>query len=103
MPLDQAALAVHELALRANDDPRAERLADYERHVQIFDLEPPPGFSSMEEFSAALDAQLDSRHTDLREPVDQTLRHGTQTAPSLLRGSDALLSALRQRIEEAVG
>ncbi len=50
--LDQAALAVHELALRANSDPRAERLADYERHVQIFDLEPPPGFSTMAEFNA---------------------------------------------------
>ncbi|HEX4272479.1 MAG TPA: putative 2OG-Fe(II) oxygenase, partial [Rhizomicrobium sp.] len=103
MARDQAALAVHELALRANDDPRAERLADYERHIQIFDLEPPPGFSTMAQFNAALDAYLDTMHTDLREPVDQTLRHGTQTAPSLLRGRNALLGALRQRIEEAVG
>jgi tetratricopeptide (TPR) repeat protein len=101
--LDQAALAVHELALRANADPRAERLADYERHVQIFDLEPPQGFSSMAEFNAALNAHLDTMHTDLREHVDQTLRHGTQTAPSLLEGRNALLGALRQRIEEAVG
>jgi len=103
LPYDQAALAVHELALRANDDPRAERLADYDRHIQIFDLEPPPGFSSMAEFNAALNAHLDTLHTDLREHVDQTLRHGTQTAPSLLHGRDALLAALRQRIEEAVG
>jgi tetratricopeptide (TPR) repeat protein len=102
MTLDQAAWAVHELALRANSDARAERLADYERHIQIFDLEPPPGFSSMLEFNAALNAHLDSMHTDLREHVDQTLRHGTQTAPSLLEGRNALLAALRQRIEEAV-
>jgi tetratricopeptide (TPR) repeat protein len=103
MPLDQAALAVHELALRANDDPRAQWLADYERHIQIFDLEAPPGFCSMADFNAALNAHLDTLHTDLREPVDQTLRHGTQTAPSLLAGRNALLTALRQRIEEAVG
>jgi tetratricopeptide (TPR) repeat protein len=102
MPMDQAALAVHELALRANDDPRAERLADYERHIQIFDLEPPPGFSTMAEFNAALNAHLDTVHIDLREHVDQTLRHGTQTAPSLLEGRHALLAGLRQRIEEAV-
>jgi tetratricopeptide (TPR) repeat protein len=102
-PLDQATLAVHELALRANDDPRAERLADYERHIQIFDLDPPQGFSSMAEFNAALNGHLDTVHTDLREHVDQSLRHGTQTAPSLLRGRNALLQALRQRIEEAVG
>jgi tetratricopeptide (TPR) repeat protein len=103
MPLDQAALAVHELALRANDDPRAERFADYERHIQIFDLDAPQGFSTMADFNAALNTHLDAMHTDLREHVDQTLRHGTQTAPSLLRGSNALLVALRQRIEEAVG
>jgi tetratricopeptide (TPR) repeat protein len=102
LKLDQAALAVHELALRANADPRAERLADYERHIQIFDLEPPPGFSSMAEFNAALNVHLDTMHTDLREHVDQTLRHGTQTAPSLLSGGNALLAALRRRIEEAV-
>jgi len=102
MPLDQATLAVHELALRANDDPRAQWLADYERHIQIFDLEAPQGFCSMADFNAALNAHLDTLHTDLREPVDQTLRHGTQTAPSLLAGRNALLTALRQRIEEAI-
>ena len=101
-PLDQAALAVHELALRANDDPRAQRLADYEHHIQIFDLDPPQGFSTMADFNAALNAHLDTLHTDLREHVDQTLRHGTQTAPSLLRGRNPLLIALRQRIDEAV-
>jgi len=102
LPLDQAALAVHELALRANGDPRAERLADYEQHIQIFDLEAPQGFSTMAEFNAALNAHLDTMHTDLREHVDQTLRHGTQTAPSLLSGGNVLLRALRQRMEEAV-
>ena len=103
LPLDQAALAVHELALRANDDPRAGRLADYERHIQIFDLQAPPGFSSMAEFNAALNTYLDAMHTDLREHVDQTLRHGTQTAPSLLSARNDLLRALRQRMEEALG
>jgi len=103
MPLDQAALAVHELALRANADPRAERLADYERHIQIFDLDPPQGFSSMAEFNAAMNAHLDSLHTDLSEHVDQTLRHGTQTAPALFGSRNALLALLRQRIEQAVG
>ena len=102
MRFDQAALAVHELALRANNDPRAERLADYERHIQIFDLEPPAGFSAMADFNAALNTHLDTMHTDRNAHVDQTLRHGTQTAPALLEGRNMLLRALRQRIEEAV-
>ena len=102
-PFDQSTLAVHELALRANEDPRGEHLADYERHVRIFDLDAPPGFSSMAAFNTALDAHLDTLHTDLREHIDQTLRHGTQTSESLLASGNELLRALRLRIEEAVG
>lgn len=101
-PLDQSVLAVHELALRANADARALEIADYARHVRIFDLEPPPGFSTMADFNAALNAHLDGLHTDLREHIDQTLRGGTQTGTSLLAGDNVLLRALRARIEEAV-
>ena len=101
-PLDQGALAVHELALRVNGDGRAEILADYERQVQIFDLEPPDGFASMEDFNAALNAYLDTLHGDAREHIDQTLRRGTQTLEPLFDGDNALVAALRRGIDEAV-
>jgi len=101
-PLDQAALAVHELALRCNGDPRAAILADYESHVQVFDLEPPDGFADLAAFHAALSAHLDTLHGDAREHVDQTLRHGTQTLDPLFDGDNALIAALRPRIEKAV-
>ena len=101
-PLDQAALAIYELALRVNGDARAEVLADYERHVQVFDLAPPEGFANMAEFNAALNSHLDSLHVDAREHIDQTLRHGSQTVDPLFDGDDPLVAALRRRIEEAV-
>ncbi|MEI9990400.1 MAG: tetratricopeptide repeat protein [Rhizomicrobium sp.] len=101
-PLDQAALAMHELALRLNRDPRAAALADYERHVQVFDLDPPDGFTDMAAFNAALNAHLDALHGDAREHIDQTLRRGTQTMDPLFDGDNALVAALRARIEEAV-
>lgn len=101
-PFDQGALAVHELALRANDDPRGEALADYGRHVRVFDLDPPPGFASMQDFQAALNAWLDTLHTDRREPVDQTLRRGTQTPDSLFDRGNPLIDALRLQIEGAL-
>jgi tetratricopeptide (TPR) repeat protein len=101
-PFDQGALAVHEVALRATGDARAAWLADYDRHIQVFDLEPPPGFSSVAEFNAALNTHLDGLHTDLREHVDQTLRKGTQTLDSLFDGTNPLIDALQRRIEEAV-
>lgn len=101
-PLDQAALAMHELALRVNADPRAELLADYERHVRVFDLEPPDGYSDMSAFNAALNAHLDTLHGDAREHIDQTLRRGTQTLEPLFKGDNQLVAALRLRIEDAV-
>ena len=101
-PYDQAALAVHELALRLNCDARADALADYDRHVQIFDLEPPQGFDDMAAFNAGLNAHLDTLHGDSREHIDQTLRRGTQTMDPLFEGDNPLIALLRQRIEEAV-
>ena len=101
-PYDQGALAMHELALRLDHDARAEILADYDRHVQVFDLDPPDGFSDMAAFSAALNAYLDGLHGDAREHIDQTLRRGTQTMDPLFEGDNALVAALRRRIEEAV-
>ena len=101
-PHDQAALAVHELALRVNHDARAETLTDYERHVQVFDLEPPEGFTDMAAFNTALNAHLDTLHGDAREHIDQTLRRGTQTMDPLFDGDNGLVAALRARIEEAV-
>jgi tetratricopeptide (TPR) repeat protein len=101
-PTDQAAIAVYELALRANRDPRAETLIDYDKHVQLFELEPPEGFADMASFNAALNAHLDTLHGDRREHFDQTLRRGTQTMDPLFDGDNELVAKLRGRIEEAV-
>jgi len=95
-PLDQAALAMHELALRMNRDPRAEVLANHDKHVRVFELDLPDGFN------ADLNAWLDALHGDAREHVDQTLRRGTQTMEPLFNSTDPLIVTLRGKIEEAV-
>ncbi|MBL6938940.1 MAG: tetratricopeptide repeat protein [Alphaproteobacteria bacterium] len=95
-PLDQAALAMHELALRINRDPRADMLANYDRHVQVFELDLPGGFN------AELNGWLDALHGDAREHVDQTLRHGTQTMEPLFNSRHGLIAALQAKIDDAV-
>lgn len=101
-PLDQSVLATYDLALRAAGDARADALNDYENFVAVFDLEPPEGFKDMAEFNLALNAALDALHTDSREPVDQTLKGGTQTFERLFFSGHDLVEQLRGRIEEAV-
>jgi tetratricopeptide (TPR) repeat protein len=101
-PHDQACLAMMGLALRLLKDERDETLNGYDSLIRVFDLEPPQGFSSMEDFNAELNTWLDRLHPDTREHVNQSLRGGTQTPDHVLGAGHALVDKLEQRIREAV-
>ncbi|MBL8344458.1 MAG: tetratricopeptide repeat protein [Rubrivivax sp.] len=101
-PQDQHAWAQRGLAWRLLGDPRAQWLHDAERLVGVQDLEPPAGHADMASFNEALAVELRALHHDRRGPVDQTLRHGTQTLGNLLDQGHPLVDALKVRIEAAV-
>jgi tetratricopeptide (TPR) repeat protein len=101
-PGNQTFLAMWSLALRVLGDPREAEINDYEKYVQIFELDPPEGFSDMESFNHELNAYLDRLHTDKREFLDQTLRHGTQTLDNLFNAGHDPVDLLRRQIDKAV-
>jgi tetratricopeptide (TPR) repeat protein len=101
-PTNQHALAMWGLALRTLGDGRDEWLNDYERFVQVFELDPPVGYSDMENFNRDLNVYLDSLHLDNREFLDQTLRGGTQTLGDIFGMGHDRVERLRERIDEAV-
>jgi tetratricopeptide (TPR) repeat protein len=101
-PGHQTMLAMWGLALRALGDPREAELNDYDKYVQVFELDPPEGFSDMESFNHELNAYLDRLHTDKREFLDQTLRGGTQTLDNLFRAGHDPVNRLRAQIDKAV-
>ena len=102
-PAAQSGLALLGTAWRLMGDAREHDLHRYDDFIQVFDLEPPAGFSDMTTFCGELDRWLDTQHSDKREHIDQTLRGGTQTMGNFLSpGRNPLLDGLRQRIEEAV-
>ncbi|HEY1876423.1 MAG TPA: tetratricopeptide repeat protein [Rhizomicrobium sp.] len=101
-PHDGSCLAMLSIASRMLEDGRDEALNHYDSLVQIFDLDPPEGFSSMEEFNAELNASLDRLHPNSRELIDQSLRGGTQTPGHLFPAGLPLVNLLKQRIDEAV-
>jgi hypothetical protein len=101
-PENQHALAMWGLALRSLDDAREEWLNDYEHFVQVFELDPPDGYSDMESFNRDLNAYLNSLHRDNREFVDQTLRGGTQTLGDIFGAGHDLVERLRLRVDGAV-
>jgi tetratricopeptide (TPR) repeat protein len=101
-PYNQAALAGLSVGLRLLGDERDESLNGYDSLIQVFDLEPPEGFSSIAAFNAALNATLDSLHPETREYISQSLRGGTQTPAQLFGAGHELVQALQARINEAV-
>ncbi len=104
-PHDQNCLSVIGLGWRMMADDataRDERLSGYDRFVRVFDLEPPDGFSRMEDFNAELNAYLDTVHPGTGEYINQSLRQGSQTAAHLFGAGHALVEKIRARIDQAV-
>ena len=52
--------------------------------VRTYDLPAPSGFRDMREFLGALESTLGAQHRQKNHPLDQSLRHGTQTSRNLL-------------------
>lgn len=101
-PFDQTCLALLGLAWRLKDDERDEGLNGYGSLVRVYDLKPPDGFSSMEDFNAELGTYLDRLHPRTDAYLEQSLLGGTQTEGMLFGAGHALVEKLRARIEEAI-
>jgi uncharacterized protein (TIGR02466 family) len=102
-PFDQGLLAMYTTALRLAGDERQHQFADFHSLARVFALDPPPGFSSMEDFNIALAAALRKLHTTRFHPTDQTLRGGTQTYGALFDQREPLIQLLRAQLEKAIG
>jgi Flp pilus assembly protein TadD len=90
-PTEQRWIAYEATAARLTGDPLYRELYDYSRYVRRYTLEPPPGWSSMQEVNAALTRALAPRHRFATHPFDQSLRNGSQTAHNLVADPDAAI------------
>ncbi len=97
-PLNQWYIAMEATAARLLGDERYERLYDYERFVKPYEVEAPNGWSSTEEFRRDLNAALVARHQFNAQPLDQSLRNGTQTPRGLLGDPDPIIKAFLEAI-----
>ena len=101
-PGNQEAWANLATAWRLLDDPREHWLCDYDRLVGMFEIDTPPGFADQSEFLDALTANLDQRHKARREPIQQSVRGGSQTPGRLFGRPDPLLASARAALVDAV-
>lgn len=101
-PDNQPALAYLGVAWRLLGDPREDWLCGYDRLIGEVLVEPPPGFADEASFLAALEATLLPMHKATREPVNQSLRGGSQTPGVLFGRRDPMIAATRDAIARAV-
>jgi Flp pilus assembly protein TadD len=98
-PTDQHATALLATAWRLAGDARYGALYDYDRLVKTYRIEPPRGWNSLDEYLADLGQALDRIHGTLTHPVDQSLRHGSQTTRNLVDYSERAIRALFEAID----
>jgi len=101
-PHDQSCLALLGTSWRLQGNTQDEYLNGYDNLIRIFDLEPPDGYSSMEEFNAVLSLELERLHPKTQAYLEQSLRGGTQTQGHLFGAGHVMVEKLRARIEVAL-
>lgn len=101
-PLNQEWICYETMALRQLGDPRYHELCDYAYMVRPYQLPAPPGYRDMAAFNEALAASLNQFHVLATHPLDQSLRHGSQTTRSLLHLSDPVVQAYFKALDEPI-
>jgi len=101
-PLNQWYVAMQATIARLLGDPLYEVLYDYEAFVRPYELPVPKGWPTIEAFHRDLIPALTERHPFRAEPLDQSLRHGTQTPRGLLGDPDPVIQAFLQAIREPI-
>jgi tetratricopeptide (TPR) repeat protein len=101
-PFDQLILAGLGLAYRELGDNRYHALMDFSRYVRVYELKPPRGTADVDRYNRSLAEELQGLHSARVEPIDQTLRGGTQTTGRLFDERLPAVQHLREGVEAAV-
>jgi uncharacterized protein (TIGR02466 family) len=102
LPHDQHAIALRATAWRLSGDSRYPELYDYDRLVQRARIEPPPGWSRVEDFLADLRGELEALHAFRMHPFQQSVRGGGQLPLASAEMSRPLVRALFVALQKEV-
>ena len=98
-PHNQEVWAYQGLLWRLTGDSRHDWLNDYDNLLKEYDLPVPDGFASLPAFMSELSAYLLTLHTSRRQPLDQSVRNGTQSLGMLFEKSNPLIAGIKQSVE----
>jgi len=75
---------------------------DYDQFIQVYDLQPPADYESIEAFNLALKDCLERHHSFKAEPLNQSLRKGIQTDKDLYLIDDPVLKSFFDIIDDPI-
>jgi tetratricopeptide (TPR) repeat protein len=101
-PDEQYLIACESVALRMLGDAGYRELCDYDRLVRTYEIAPPRGFFTAENFNASLADVLRAQHRSNAHPLDQHIANGSQTGRSLLLLDDHVIKSFVAAIDAAV-
>lgn len=101
-PLAQSWIALEATALRLAEGEGYHPLVNPEKFIQAFELAVPDGFDSIEAFNEALIAAIAPNQSFDHQPLDQTLRAGTQTARDLVHVQDPVIQAYLRALDHPI-
>lgn len=94
VPGDQGIVALLLTAWRLMGDPRHDALCADPALISAQPIDTPPGWADRGAFLADLATALRARHRWKTHPLDQSLRHGSQTMEDLTLSDDPAIAAL---------
>lgn len=100
-PTNQESWAHLGTAWRLIGDPREHWLMDYERLISMVEVEPMPMCASQTESLELLKATLDGMHLAGRDPLNQSVRGGSQTPGRLFVRPDPIIAKARATLQAA--
>ncbi|MGS2720483.1 tetratricopeptide repeat protein [Paraglaciecola aestuariivivens] len=101
-PLNQEIWAYKGLCWRLLDDPRASWLNNYEDFIDAEFLETPEGYQDLAHFMSVLRAELSAMHKGELQPLDQSVKGGTQTVGRLLSEPAKVIQDFKQVLEKRI-
>ena len=100
-PNNQFLLALVATVMRQSGGPY-QRLYDYSRFVRAYDIVPPKGYETVQDFNRALKEKLNELHVYKHAPINQSLRQGTQTELDLSLIDDSILSGFFDAVDAPI-
>ena len=88
-------------AWRLAGDPREHWLMNYDQLVGLIEVDLPPLPSGDTDLLKALKTTLDGMHRSVREPLNQSVRHGSQTSGHLFARPDPTIATARAALQAA--